>query len=176
MMAGLTCSDNASTSRTDCRLGTLTTVAFSATPTFDASTAASFKLTLTGNVTSSTLSNAVAGEPISFEICQDGVGNRTFVPPANVLNMGTIVSTASACSTQEFWFDGSNAVSAGPMQSSGGSIIPGTLSVAGTSTLANVNLGAGNLLGVSSIRQVSPTTAFNISDNLGVSHFFISNS
>jgi hypothetical protein len=176
MMAGLTCSDNAGTSRTDCRLGTLTTVAFSATPTFDASTAASFKLTLTGNVTSSTLSNAVAGEPISFEICQDGTGGRTFVPPANVLNMGTIVNTASACSTQEFWFDGSNAVSSGPMQSSGGSIIPGTLSVAGTTTLANVNLGAANTLDVATIKQVSPTTGFNIADNLGVSHFFISNS
>ena len=175
-LAGIACSDNISTSRTDVRLGSLTTVAFSATPTFDASTAASFKLTLTGNVTSSTLTNAVAGEPINFEICQDATGGRTFVPPANVLNMGTIVSTANACSTQEFWFDGSNAVSSGPMQSSGGSIIPGTLSVAGTSTLANVNLGAGNLLGVSSIRQVSPTTAFNISDNLGLSHFFISNS
>jgi hypothetical protein len=175
-LAGMVCSDNAVTSRTDVRLGSLTTVAFSATPTFDASTAASFKLTLTGNVTSSTLTNAVAGEPVNFEICQDATGGRTFVPPANVLSMGTIVSTANACSTQEFWFDGSNAVSSGPMQSSGGSIIPGTLSVAGTSTLANVNLGAGNLLGVSSIRQVSPTTAFNISDNLGVSHFFISNS
>jgi hypothetical protein len=176
MMAGLTCSDNAGTSRTDCRLGTLTTVAFSATPTFDASTAASFKLTLTGNVTSSTLSNAVAGEPISFEICQDATGGRAFVPPANVLNMGTIVSTANACSTQEFWFDGTNAVSSGPMQSAGGSIIPGTLSVAGTSTLGNVNLGVANTLGVSTIKQVSATTAFNVSDNLGVSHFFISNS
>lgn len=175
-LAGIVCSDNTGTSRTDVRLGSLTTVAFSATPTFDASTAASFKLTLTGNVTSSTLSNAVAGEPISFEICQDATGSRTFVPPANVLNMGTIVSTAGVCSTQEFWFDGSNAVSAGPMQSSGGSIIPGTLSVAGTSTLSNVNLGAGNTLGVSAIRQVSPTTAFSITDNLSVSHFFISNS
>lgn len=175
-LAGMVCSDNTVTSRTDVRLGSLTTVTFSATPTFDASTAASFKLTLTGNVTSSTLTNAVAGEPISFEICQDATGGRTFVPPTNVLNMGTIVSTASACSTQEFWFDGSNAVSSGPMQSSGGSIIPGTLSVAGTSTLGNVNLGAGNTLGVASIKQVSATTAFNISDNLGVSHFFISNS
>jgi hypothetical protein len=175
-LAGMVCSDNAGTSRTDVRLGSLTTVTFSATPTFDASTAASFKLTLTGNVTSSTLSNAVAGEPISFEICQDATGGRTFVPPANVLNMGTIVSTANACSTQEFWFDGSNAVSSGPMQSSGGSIIPGTLSVAGTSTLGNVNLGAANTLGVATIKQVSPTTGFNISDNLGVSHFFISNS
>ena len=145
-LAGMVCSDNAGTSRTDVRLGSLTTVAFSATPTFDASTAASFKLTLTGNVTSSTLSNVVAGEPVSFEICQDATGGRIFVPPANVLNMGTIVSTANACSTQEFWFDGSNAVSSGPMQSSGGSIIPGTLSVAGTSTLGNVNLGAANTL------------------------------
>jgi hypothetical protein len=176
MMAGLTCSDNAGTSRTDCRLGTLTTVSFSATPTFDASTASTFKLTLTGNVTSSTLSNAVAGEPISFEICQDGVGSRTFVPPTNVLNMGTIVSAAGTCSTQEFWFDGSNAISSGPMQNSGGSIIPGTLSVTGTSTLANVNLSAANTLGVATIKQVSPTTAFSITDNLGVSHFFISSS
>src|SRR5712671_3724479 len=96
-LAGMVCSDNAGTSRTDVRLGSLTTATFSATPTFDASTAASFKLTLTGNVTSSTLSNAVAGEPISFEICQDGTGGRTFVAPTNVLNMGTIVSTAGAC-------------------------------------------------------------------------------
>src|SRR5579864_2812090 len=175
-LAGIVCSDNTGSSRTDVRLGSLTTVAFSATPTFDASSAASFKLTLTGNVTGSTLSNAVTGEPISVEICQDATGGRTFVPPTNVLNMGTIVSTANACSTQEFWFDGSNAVSSGPMQSSGGSIIPGTLSVAGTSTLANVNLGAGNTLGVATIKQVSATTAFNISDNLGASHFFISSS
>jgi hypothetical protein len=109
MMAGLTCSDNAGTSRTDCRLGTLTTVTFSATPTFDASTASTFKLTLTGNVTSSTLSNAVAGEPLAFEICQDGVGGRTFVPPANVQGWLTISSTAGACSLEVFYFDGSNA-------------------------------------------------------------------
>ena len=61
-LAGVVCSDNVGTSHTDVRLGSLTTVTFSATPTFDASTAASFKLTLTGNVTSSTLTNAVAGE------------------------------------------------------------------------------------------------------------------
>lgn len=174
-LAGMVCSDNAVTARTDVRLGSLTTVAFSATPTFDASTAASFKLTLTGNVTSSTLANAVAGEPISFEICQDATGGRTFVPPANVLNMGTIVSTANACSTQEFWFDGSNAVSSGPMQSSSGSIIPGTLSVAGTSTLANVNLGAANTLTTANIKAI-PSTLFNVLDANGISHFGISNS
>ena len=39
-----------------------------------------------------------------------------------------------------------------------------------------MNLGAANTLGVATIKQVSPTTGFNISDNLGASHFFISNS
>jgi hypothetical protein len=109
MMAGLTCSDNAGTSRTDCRLGTLTTVTFSATPTFDASTASTFKLTLTGNVTSSTLSNAVAGEPLAFEICQDATGGRTFVAPATVQGFLPISSTANACSLEVFYFDGTNA-------------------------------------------------------------------
>src|SRR5258708_24750201 len=41
---------------------------------------------------------------------------------------------------------------------------------------SNVNLGAANTLGVATIKQVSATTGFNISDNLGASHFFISNS
>ena len=48
--------------------------------------------------------------------------------------------------------------------------------MAGTASLSNVNLGAANTLGVATIKQVSGTTAFNIADNLGVSHFFISNS
>lgn len=109
VMAGITCSDNAGTSRTDCRLGTLTTVTFSATPTFDASTASTFKLTLTGNVTSSTLSNAVAGEPLAFEICQDATGGRTFVAPATVQGFLPISSTANACSLEVFYFDGTNA-------------------------------------------------------------------
>lgn len=109
MIAGLTCVDNAGTSRTDCRSGGLTTVTFSATPTFDASTASAFKLTLTANVTSSTLSNAIAGQPIQIEICQDATGGRTFVPPANVSGWITIPGTASTCTVQAFWFDGTNA-------------------------------------------------------------------
>ncbi|HZD94208.1 MAG TPA: hypothetical protein VE133_08140, partial [Candidatus Sulfotelmatobacter sp.] len=107
--AGITCADNAGTSKTDCRLGTLTTVSFSATPTFDASTASTFKITLTGNVTSSTLSNAVAGQPLTFIVCQDGTGGRTFVPPANVQGWLPISSTLSTCSTQVFSYDGANA-------------------------------------------------------------------
>lgn len=109
-LAGIICSDNAGTLKTDVRLGALTTVTFSATPTFDASTASTFKITLTGNVTSSTLSNAAAGQPIALEICQDGVGSHTFVPPANVLGFVTIPSSASACILETFVYDGTNAL------------------------------------------------------------------
>jgi hypothetical protein len=112
-MAGIKCADNAGAARTDVRLGTLTTVTFSATPIFDASTASTFKLTLTGNVTSSTLSNAVAGEPLAFEICQDATGGRTFVPPANVQGWVTIPIGANACVLETFIYDGANAMADG---------------------------------------------------------------
>jgi hypothetical protein len=186
MMAGLTCSDNAGTSRTDCRLGTLTTVTFSATPTFDASTASTFKLTLTGNVTSSTLSNAVAGEPINIEICQDATGGRTFVPPTNVTGWVTIPSGANACIMQDLVYDGTNAIasSAGTVEFASpppiGSITPNTgafttLSATGTSTLANVTVGTANTLSVNTIKQQTGT-AFSLADPLGVTHVFISSS
>jgi hypothetical protein len=113
MLAGITCSDNAGTARTDCRLGTLNTLTFSTTPVFDASTATTFKLTLTGNVTSSTLTNAVAGEPLAFEICQDATGGRTFVPPANVQGWVTVPTTANTCVLETFIHDGGNAVADG---------------------------------------------------------------
>jgi hypothetical protein len=87
----------------------LNAVSFSATPTFDAKLGNTQKITLTGNLTSSTLSNATAGEQINFIICQDGNGNRTFTWPSNVKGGMTIGSTASKCSAQNFIFDGTNA-------------------------------------------------------------------
>jgi hypothetical protein len=109
MLAGVTCVDNAGTLRTDCRAGGLTAVTFSATPTFDASTSSMFKLTLTANVTGSTLSNAIAGQQLSFEICQDATGGRAFVQPGNVQGWITPSTAASTCTVQAFWFDGTNA-------------------------------------------------------------------
>ena len=91
-------------------IDTQITVAFSATPTFDASKANVFKMTLTGNVTSSTLSNALIGQELIFDICQDGTGGRTFVPPANVLQWSPIPSTLNTCSVQFYTFDGTNAL------------------------------------------------------------------
>ena len=87
----------------------LSTVTFSATPTFDGSLGNSFKITLTGNVTSSTFSNAQVGQQISFLICQDSTGNRTFVWPANVKGGVTIGTVLSTCSAQTFLYDGTNA-------------------------------------------------------------------
>ena len=87
----------------------LKVVSFSATPTFDARLGNTQKIILTGNVTSSTLANATAGEQINFIICQDTTGSRTFVWPSNVKGGMTIGSTASRCSAQSFIFDGTNA-------------------------------------------------------------------
>ncbi|GEM_PF-941271 len=92
----------------------LNVVTFSGTPTFDASLGNTQKITLTGNVTSSTLANASAGEQLNFIICQDSTGSRTFVWPSNVKGAMTIGSTASKCSAQSFVFDGSNAEATSP--------------------------------------------------------------
>jgi hypothetical protein len=95
----------------------LSTVSFSATPTFNAASFSNFKITLTGNVTSSTLSNAVAGQTLIFEIVQDGTGGHTFVWPTNVKNAMSITGQAGAAnetSIQEFFYDGSNAYAISP--------------------------------------------------------------
>ncbi|HEV2378749.1 MAG TPA: hypothetical protein VG206_03020 [Terriglobia bacterium] len=87
----------------------LNTVAFSFTPTFDASLGNTQKITLLANVTSSTLSNASAGQYLFFLICQDSTGGRTFTWPANVRGGMTLGAIASKCSAQSFVFDGTTA-------------------------------------------------------------------
>lgn len=89
-------------------------VPFSSTPTFDASLGNTQKITLTGNVTSSTLSNAAVGQTINFLICQDATGGRTFTWPTNVLGGMTVGPTASKCSAQTLLFDGTNAYALSP--------------------------------------------------------------
>jgi len=74
--------------------------AFTATPTFDCqlSNAFEFSGAMTGNVTSCTLSNPVAGQTISIRVKQDGTGGRTFAAPAGAKILGSIGSTAGAAS------------------------------------------------------------------------------
>jgi hypothetical protein len=87
---------------------------FSAAPTFDLSKGDP-TITLTGNVTSSTLTNLVKGARIAFQICQDATGNHTFVWPSNVRGAMTIGATAGKCSVQMFEsFDGATLTALGP--------------------------------------------------------------
>jgi hypothetical protein len=93
----------------------LVSVAFSATPVFDASQGTTFEMVLTGNVTSSTLVNVTPGQRLIFIIKQDGVGGRTFAPPPT-LPMAPIGATASKTFIQAFIVDsGSNVYVDTPM-------------------------------------------------------------
>lgn len=91
----------------------ISTVTFSATPTFDLSLGNTLKITLTGNVTSSTVSNQTAGQDTTFIICQDGTGSRTFAWPATMRGETTIGSTASLCTAQTFRSDGTDLFATG---------------------------------------------------------------
>lgn len=94
---------------------TLTTVSFSATPTFSRSTQIQeWQLTLTGNVTGSSLSGQVAADIFIFNICQNSGGGHTFVPPTGFAQMATISVTANACTKQTFYWDGTNAIAVTP--------------------------------------------------------------
>ena len=97
-------------------IGGLNSVAFSATPTFDFSKGNTQMITLTGNVTSSTLVNATTGQRLLFVVCQDATGNRTFTWATSVKGGGTIGSTASKCSVQDFVWDGTYARAVGVVQ------------------------------------------------------------
>jgi hypothetical protein len=156
------------------------TIAFSATPTFNAGSVSKFYISLSGNVTSSTLSGAVKDQLLIFVISQDGVGSRSFSWPTNVKGQA-IASGAGLTSTQAFSYDGTNAWPIGEMTVSSGNVdvrannatLGGTLAVAGTSTLADVNMGTANTLSTSNVKQVSATTALCIRDNAGVCHLFV---
>lgn len=95
----------------------VTVVSFSATPVFDASTFAfpTFDITLTGNVSSSSVSNPTTGQQITFIIRQDATGSRTFAFPANFKGTSNILPSASGVSLQSFVYDGTSwrATSAG---------------------------------------------------------------
>lgn len=102
-------------------------VASSATPIFDASLGNTFAMTLNTNVTSSTLTNAVAGQELNFILCQDATGGRTFAWPGAFALAGTISPTISDCSAQKFLFTGSTAQPMGTMVVTNAASGPGTL-------------------------------------------------
>jgi hypothetical protein len=104
--------------------GQYTSVSFSSTPTFTASSTTNnaWAITLTGNVTSSTLASSAAGQFLAFKVCQDATGSRTFAWPTGFSAAVTVFPTASTCTEQAFFWDGSNAQPLGPAQVSGSSL------------------------------------------------------
>ncbi len=162
-----------------------TLVTFSSTPTCSVTknTGQVCFITLTGNVTSSTMDTAGitnSGRPrVSWRICQDSGGGHTFVWPTDILNHGTIDATASACSMQDFVWDGTNFQVDGNLNVTGAGAnsiaIPGSSSglislvapaVAGTGNatmLANSN----TVLGIA---DPSDTKVVNFISTDGVQH------
>lgn len=89
--------------------GTGGCLAFSATPIFDAGLSNTFKITLTANVTSSTMIGLEAGQFPIIEVCQDGTGSRTFAFPAQFAGAIAVLAGANACIAELFYFDGTTA-------------------------------------------------------------------
>jgi hypothetical protein len=81
-------------------------VAFSATPVFNAAASSAFTITLTGNVTSSSVTNPTPSQRIAFIITQDATGGRTFAWPPNFKGASAISPDANSVSVQEFIWDG----------------------------------------------------------------------
>ena len=88
----------------------LCTVTLSASPVFDASQCNTFTLTLGSTpITGSTLSNAKAGQSLTFILIQDSTGGRAFVWPTNVQRACTVTGTAGASTVVTAVYDGANA-------------------------------------------------------------------
>lgn len=89
-------------------------VPWSATPAFDLSAGSTQSITLTGDVTSSSLVNLTDGIQVSFLICQDASGGRQFTWPPNVRGAMQIGAVPGKCSAQSFLSDGANLFATSP--------------------------------------------------------------
>jgi hypothetical protein len=72
------------------------------------------KLVLAGDVSSSTLVNAVAGQPLFVILCQDGAGGHNFAAPANLQWNTVAVQDPNFCTAQGFVSDGATAFNLSP--------------------------------------------------------------
>jgi len=88
--------------------GNFDTIPYSATPVFPAASYSNFAITLSGNVTSSTITGGTTGQLATMNICQNATGGYTFVWPANVLNAPTISASPSSCTGATAVFNGTN--------------------------------------------------------------------
>lgn len=85
-------------------------IEFVVDPVFDASLGTIFEITLTDNVTSSTLINVEPGMTLIFVIKQDHTGGWTFAWPDNVLGPGIVDPSSDIVCIQEFVVIGDSTV------------------------------------------------------------------
>jgi len=107
----------------------VTSVPFNASPQFDASQPTMYTMVLSGNVTGAAVINAVQGQTLEFNLCQDAIGGRTFIWPGNFTRPPTIGPAANACTNVIFSYNGTNWL---PFAATGD-----TFSIAGTQIIAN---------------------------------------
>jgi hypothetical protein len=86
--------------------GAINVVAFSATPAFDLALGLAQEITLTGNVTSSTIAGVLPGQTIIF--CIHNAGGHTFAWPPGI--PGDPIDPGASTSIQSFWVDASSVV------------------------------------------------------------------
>lgn len=84
-------------------------VPYSASPTLDASIGNNFRIVLSGNVTHSMLIKASAGQVLVLEVCQNTSGGWSFSFPSNVKGAAVPKKSASTCTPEMFYFDGTDA-------------------------------------------------------------------
>jgi hypothetical protein len=83
----------------------LLVVPWSATPDFPGDTYTAFRMTLDGDVTSSTASGTVQGNLYTYIIQQDGVGGHLFTWPANFINASPVNPNPNGITVQTFVMD-----------------------------------------------------------------------
>jgi hypothetical protein len=120
-------------------------VAYATSVTFNSSVSSGFDLTITGNVSASTLTTPSAGQQFTFVISQDATGSRTFVWPSQLTSVaGPICPFANSTSVQIFQVRyGGALVPIGPMMwlTANGVIIQPTPKVVQINTSGTVALG-----------------------------------
>ena len=87
-------------------------VSFSSTPVFDAASYGYFSITLSGNVTSSTIPGGVTGQQITLDICQNATGGFTFTWPTSLLGAPSVNQNANGCTIVQAFYNGSNWITA----------------------------------------------------------------
>jgi hypothetical protein len=145
-------------------LPSIATVAYSPTPAFNAGAANGFQMTLSGNVTASTITGVTAGQLVAFYFLQDATGGRTVSWPAGVTGTVQPDPTPSAITLFLFRADLSSVLhAAAPSVSSAGLVTIGSLTLSSPGTSGQVLTNVGGLF----IPQTPPARGLTVNNVTG---------